>query len=109
MVGHAIRELVPCLQGYNTYAVDWTKHEMTFTVDGRVVLHATCSCDKGRRGGWHTANLKSFTSCSKCSPFDRPFHIVLNVAVGGKWPGNPNIFTEFPQSMCVKEVSVWRL
>lgn len=94
--------------GWHTYAVDWTQHAMTFRVDGKVVMHTTCSCRKGHKGGWHTANHTGASCCTKCSPFDRPFHIVLNLAVGGKWPGNPNCFTEFPQCMYVGEVSVWR-
>jgi len=82
---------------------------MTFFVDDRVVMHTTCSCKKGLKGGWHTINLGGAAGHTKCSPFDRPFHVVLNLAVGGKWPGNPNHFTVFPQSMLVEEVSVWRL
>ena len=39
-------------------------------------------------------------------PFDEPFHFLLNVAVGGNWPGNPDATTVFPQRMEVDWVRV---
>jgi beta-glucanase (GH16 family) len=39
--------------------------------------------------------------------FDHPFFILLNVAVGGKWPGDPDQTTRFPQSMLVDYVRVY--
>ena len=41
--------------------------------------------------------------------FDHPFFIVLNVAVGGDWPGPPDASTLFPQSMLVDYVRVYKL
>jgi beta-glucanase (GH16 family) len=40
--------------------------------------------------------------------FDHPFFIILNVAVGGGWPGNPDATTVFPQQMLVDYVRVYR-
>ena len=40
--------------------------------------------------------------------FQRPFFILLNMAVGGNWPGNPNHQTMFPQSMYVDWVRVYQ-
>jgi beta-glucanase (GH16 family) len=40
--------------------------------------------------------------------FDHPFFIILNVAVGGAWPGNPDSATVFPQQMLVDYVRVYR-
>lgn len=37
-------------------------------------------------------------------PFDERFHFILNVAVGGNWPGNPDATTQFPQVMEVDYV-----
>jgi hypothetical protein len=33
--------------------------------------------------------------------FNHPFYVILNVAVGGGYPGNPNGTTPFPQSLTV--------
>ena len=41
-------------------------------------------------------------------PFDQDFHWILNVAVGGNWPGNPDETTEFPQEMIIDYVRVYQ-
>ncbi len=41
-------------------------------------------------------------------PFDQKFHLLLNVAVGGIWPGSPDDSTEFPQEMVVEYVRVYQ-
>jgi beta-glucanase (GH16 family) len=38
--------------------------------------------------------------------FDNPFFLILNVAVGGSWPGAPDATTQFPQQMIVDYVRV---
>jgi beta-glucanase (GH16 family) len=42
------------------------------------------------------------------APFDQRFHIILNLAVGGNWPGNPDTNTIFPQAMIVDYVRVYQ-
>lgn len=39
--------------------------------------------------------------------FNRPFYIILNMAVGGNYPGSPNAETVFPQSMLVDYIRVY--
>src|SRR5262249_9813296 len=39
--------------------------------------------------------------------FHHPFFIILNVAVGGNWPGSPNDTTQFPQQMLVDYVRIY--
>jgi len=41
-------------------------------------------------------------------PFNNPFYFILNLAVGGNWPGNPNGTTNFPQTMDVDYIRVFR-
>lgn len=41
-------------------------------------------------------------------PFDKTFFFILNVAVGGAWPGNPDATTVFPQRMIVDYVRVYQ-
>ncbi len=43
------------------------------------------------------------------APFDKIFHMLLNVAVGGNWPGSPDSTTTFPQTMEVDYVRVYEL
>ena len=40
--------------------------------------------------------------------FDHPFFLVLNIAVGGKWPGSPDASTTFPQALLVDHVRVYQ-
>lgn len=40
--------------------------------------------------------------------FHRPFYMIINVAVGGNWPGNPNASTNFPTQMLVDYVRVFQ-
>ncbi len=42
------------------------------------------------------------------APFDEYFYLLLNVAVGGNWPGNPDNSTIFPQKMVVDYVRVFK-
>ena len=48
------------------------------------------------------------TTAAGNAPFDQPFHLILNVAVGGTWPGPPDDRTVFPQEMLVDYVRVYR-
>ena len=41
------------------------------------------------------------------APFDRPFYLVMNVAVGGNFPGVPNEKTVFPAELVVDYVRVY--
>jgi beta-glucanase (GH16 family) len=40
--------------------------------------------------------------------YDHPFFILLNLAVGGSWPGDPDATTEFPQRLLVDYVRVYK-
>jgi beta-glucanase (GH16 family) len=40
--------------------------------------------------------------------FDHPFFVLLNVAVGGNWPGSPDGTTRFPQTMLVDYVRFYQ-
>ncbi len=63
---------------------------------------------------WDSTTIKWFMndiqyySVTKSAPFDQRFHMLLNVAVGGNWPGSPNEMTVFPQEMVVDYVRVFR-
>ena len=62
---------------------------------------------------WDADSLKWFVDGVKYHvegngpPFDKRFHLVVNVAVGGKWPGSPDGTTVFPQYMMIDYVRVY--
>src|SRR5438309_2101315 len=75
---------------FHVYAVDWTDKSLSFSVDG--VRYFQVTPDKIPAGAkW---------------VYQHPFFIILNVAVGGAWPGNPDATTTFPQTMLVDWVRV---
>ncbi len=78
--------------GYHVFAIEWAPHIIRFYVDD--VLYETRS----------TADLPSGSPWA----FDHPFFLVLNVAVGGYWPGNPNSTTPFPVNMLIDYVRIYR-
>jgi beta-glucanase (GH16 family) len=77
---------------FHTFAVEWEPNVMRFYVDG--LLYKTRT----------PADLPA----GKAWVFDHPFFIILNVAVGGDWPGNPDATTVFPQQMLVDYVRVYQ-
>jgi len=76
---------------FHLYAVEWEPGSVRFYVDSN--LYATFTQSQWPAGGAWT--------------FDHPFFIILNVAVGGDWPGSPDNATVFPQQMLVDYVRVY--
>ncbi|MFI9834169.1 ricin-type beta-trefoil lectin domain protein [Streptomyces sp. NPDC051913] len=74
---------------FHTFAVDWAPDSITWSVDGTVYQRRT-PADLGGRT-W---------------VFNKPFFLILNLAVGGYWPGDPDGSTAFPQQLVVDHVSV---
>jgi len=80
-------------EDFHVYAVEWTESAIVWEVDGRV---------------YHTATPDDLPSDARWV-YDHPFFILLNVAVGGRWPGAPDEDTVFPQTMLVDWVRVHAL
>ncbi len=77
---------------FHIFAVEWEPQEIRFYVDGQ--LYATRRpSDLPQGAEW---------------VYDHPFFILLNLAVGGYWPGNPDDTTQFPQRMLVDYVRGYR-
>ena len=77
---------------FHTYAIEWDLNEIRWYVND--VLFAM-------RNSWQS------TGGSFPAPFDQNFYILLNVAVGGNFPGNPDGNTVFPVTMDVDWVRVY--
>ena len=76
---------------FHMFALEWEPNVMRFYVDGNLYQTRTPG-DLPPGASW---------------VFDHPFFIILNVAVGGDWPGNPDTSTVFPQLMLVDYVRVY--
>ena len=74
---------------FHTFAVDWAPNSIKWSVDG-VVYQTRTPADVGGNT-W---------------AFNKPFFLILNLAVGGYWPGDPDGSTAFPAQLVVDSVSV---
>ena len=78
---------------FHTFSVQWSPQAVVFFVDGTsyetVIPTAAPAGDQ-----W---------------VFDNPFFLLLNVAVGGNFPGSPDATTQFPQDMLIDYVRVYQL
>jgi len=74
---------------FHVYAVEWEPEEIRWYVDD--AHYGTVTVDDVP-GEW---------------VYDHPFFIILNVAVGGHWPGYPDDTTVFPQQLRVDYVRVY--
>jgi beta-glucanase (GH16 family) len=79
-------------EGFHVFRVDWAPDAIEFFLDDS-------SYAKVRR-----TDIPSGATWA----FDHPFFLLMNVAVGGDWPGKPDQGTVFPQSMIVDWIRVWQ-
>ena len=78
--------------GFHTFAIEWDTESISFYVDKDLYVRRT-RADLQPAWKW---------------VFDKPFFLILNLAVGGDWPGNPDETTVFPQTMLVDYVRVYQ-
>ena len=87
-VGYSLPGSASYSDAFHVFAADWTASQVTFSVDG----HPTATRTKAAFGTAWT--------------FDQRMFLVLNLAVGGSWPGTPPATTTFPATMLVDYVRV---
>jgi len=87
-------------QAYHSYGMFWDNKVFPyfhFHLDGNIIS-TTCA------NGWNGGSVGNAPA-----PFTiNPFYMILNLAVGGSWPGNPPPNTEFPKQMFVDYVRVYQ-
>lgn len=76
---------------FHVFAVEWSPETIAFYVDQTMYVKRTRA---DLKPGWQWV-------------FDKPFFVILNLAVGGDWPGAPDSSTRFPQEMLVDYVRVY--
>lgn len=78
---------LPISSEFHVYGIDWTPSGITWTLDGKPYGH-----------------IKAYPNW----PFNQPFVMVLDLAVGGEWPGPPNANTVFPGKLQVSWIRVYK-
>ena len=68
---------------FHTYSIDWQPGSLKWLIDGKVTQQTT-------------SNVPNV-----------PMYLILNLAVGGNWPGDPTAATKFPAEMLVDWVRLW--
>jgi len=76
---------------FHVFAIEWETNRIRWYVDNNLYFNAT------------PANLPA----GKQWVFNAPQFLIMNLAVGGNWPGNPNGSTTFPQRMTVDYVRIY--
>lgn len=80
-------------QDYHIWAAEWDSKGIRFFLDGRLVFDANKETVENTRGPWI---------------FDHKFYLILNLAVGGDFPGPIDASTPFPSQMLVDYVRVYQ-
>ncbi|WP_233548363.1 glycoside hydrolase family 16 protein [Aurantiacibacter zhengii] len=85
---------------FHTYGVIWEQGRFTWTFDGQAFATAQAS-------DWFTT-----ATSDPNAPFDRPFHLIMNLAIGGRLPEDRalgGVASEgFPKRMEIDWVRVWK-
>ena len=81
------------INGFHIYALEWYPDEIRWFLDGRQYYSVTEDQITKNPG-------------AEVSPFDKNFHLILNLAIGGRWPG-PSDGLNFPRQMEVDYVRVY--
>ncbi len=76
---------------FNVFSIDWSPNEINYLMNDELFFTINTSMMNGQN-----------------YPFNNPFFFIMNVAVGGNWPGYPNESTSFPVFMAVDYVRVYQ-
>lgn len=93
---------------WHTYAVEWEPGRIRFYVDDVQTCdydHWWCCSRMVDGAGVMPAGEAELEPWP--APFDQPFYLVMNVAVGGNFPGVPNEHTQFPAELVIDYVRVY--
>lgn len=86
-----VTDIPDASSSFHVYAAEWDQNQIDFYVDDR--KYFTYVNDNGGSATW---------------PFDEPFYIILNLAVGGGWVGNPTGESIFPAVMEIDYVRLYQ-
>ncbi len=80
---------------FHDFTLIWEEGRIRWYVDGELYQELG-------EGDWYSS------AASFPAPFDKEFHLLINLAVGGNWPGSPSGATQFPQSMLVDYIRIYQ-
>ena len=90
---------------FHVYALEWEEGEIRWYVDGKHYQTQTSE-------GWYNYIWKGqetgFEVANPTAPFDEKFHLIMNLATGGDWPGNPDTNWAEDRELVVDYVRVYQ-
>lgn len=93
---------------FHVYALEWEPGEIRWYVDGKLYSTQSFWWSSGHRDGKQGASPRNDADLNPWpAPFDQPFYLIINLAVGGKFLGNPDRTTVFPAEMLIDYVRVY--
>jgi beta-glucanase (GH16 family) len=109
---HASRDYVlprgGTIADFHLYAVEWEPGEIRWFVDDHLYATQSFWWSSGKTDGNRGAKPAKEADLNPWpAPFDQPSYLVMNVAVGGQFLGNPDKTTTFPVEMLVDYVRVY--
>ncbi len=78
---------------FHVFAIEWEPNQIRWLIDG---VQYAC------KSNWVSS------AAGYPAPFDKPFHMLINLAVGGNLPGSPDASTVFPQDLVIDWVRVYQ-
>ena len=88
--------------GYHVFGIIWSPNQIQFYVDSITNIYATLTpADIMANQAWVNGGLASW-------PFNDPFFIILDLNMGGPFPGNVDATTTYPQTLLVDYVRVYQ-
>ena len=78
-------------EAFHLFSIQWQQNSITWYMDDQPYYSINSSQMNGQP-----------------YPFNAPFFFIMNIAVGGNWPGYPDASTQFPQTMMVDYVRVFQ-
>lgn len=87
------RPEVDFTEDFHLYGLEWEEGKIRWLLDGEV---------------WQTQDQWESQGHPFPAPFDQPFHLVLNLAVGGGFVGNPSGDTPFPAAFLIDDIKVFQ-
>jgi len=93
---------------FHVYGLEWEPGVMRWSVDGQTYATQSFWWSSSKLGGAKGVNPTREEELNIWpAPFDQPFYLIMNVAIGGQFPGNPDKSTTLPVQMQVDYVRVY--
>ena len=96
------------IAGFHVYAMEWEPDQIRWFVNNHEYAAQSFWWSSSKSDGTNGVKPAGEADLNPWpAPFDQPFYLVMNVAIGGKFVGTPDKTTEFPAEMLVDYVRVY--